>query len=179
MGTANLINLQTKISNLENVSNEEIQNALYGININPDFFIYKILFQNYVNFLYTDDILINNTELLNYYENLTIQIINLFPELYFIEDKNLYSKFALINYLNSNPNSIANNINLILELLEDIEKEQIEYLSLKWYIQQTLKNYLLRYYIFTQKDYQLIKILVEELSTIEKDYLDLLNSLEY
>lgn len=44
MGTANLINLQTKISNLENVSNEEIQNALYGININPEFFIYKILF---------------------------------------------------------------------------------------------------------------------------------------
>ena len=174
--TVSFINLSMKIQELSEITEEEVIKAVKNLNIDPEFYIYKILFQQQPFSVLKSNF--SENDYLNYYKYIIKILINLYPSYYFIEDLELYAQFALIIKLFSS-NDFHDQITLdkLFNIFNMLDKD-IEPNTIKWLIKEMIQHYILRFYIFRPEYYSNIKPLVDHLLQTEDQFFSLIKYLD-
>lgn len=176
MGLISIFNVILKIKAFKQISTNELKKAVDSLYISAkEFYIYKLLYENN-NGSIDSKIELSDNEILTYYRELVEKLVKLYPDLYSTDDIDLYSKFALENYIFSVKNFTEINLDLLTEILDMVGNDN-EAGTLKWYIQETVKQHILKHHMYNKGTYDEIKPLLEELLETEDAYYELIKSL--
>lgn len=175
MGVPSVVNAFLKIRELTDITSEELQKAAESMEVQPQYYMYKILYQFHYGLV--EGVETSNENRLNYYRGIVNKFIELYPDVYSAEDAELYSKFALATYLYSVDGTKYIELELPTEILEMLGSEELNSGSLKWYIRETAKSYILRYYMYHKEYHDLMKPLISELLVTEDEYYELIQNL--
>lgn len=174
MISASFLSVTLKIREFSEVTLDELKKATETLDVDPQFYIYKILFE--LQCVAQPIESKSNEDHLNYYRDIIYKLIELYPDLYSYDDVELYSKFALVIRLYNIDKATQVELDFMNDVLKLLEGD-IESGSLKWLIREMTKNYILRYYMYHEEYYHLIRPLVDELLVIEDEFIKLLDSI--
>lgn len=172
----NVVNLQLKIYDFEEISNEELQSGLNGMDfLNPEDYLYYVVLTN----IFSDIEEKPSAELVkNYFSNLGKQIVDLYPEYYNYNDVDIVINYKLIKQDLINKLTDKENYNKIIIDTLNLTKDASP-LTMNWFINQSMKYYYLSNIEKNKNNIETVRAIVKDLKDNKELYESFQEQLTY